>query len=1367
MADESLLLEIPEIRKLPREERERIHSVDPDFSNRLREAISSDMKFGGLSPQDQEKVYVELGFPSQAALSQPQVPPITKAAPELAPLRPMDPTNIMARPTLARGEAPIGVTSGATVVKPWKPSTTLLGQLTEGYRQNIDRTYSSPPQSGLLSSPTVRGALAASPVVAPFLPTGYNPDILSAEGAARVAAETIVTAPLFGIAGKGISAAKPMFEFFTKYPGAARFIAEGYFIGGVDVAYRRFLKWTGDAIQNGEIEWGPNVPDFLWDTFKTGSLILGFGGVLHGARAAGSAVGRSLERAGAGVPSAVPSSATESQIVSSVAKNWGETLSQLPQPQSGHPVNAWPWPSIRGVSEMEKRIPPGPRDIFSPTAPGEQAVFPGMQGPSGAVQVGLEAQALAGADPRQLGLNFEPSITRSAPPRRPQTVIGPGAQIRPQFDPATNTFGIPGQRPERPRTVIGYPQSEAAVKSVLGPHKTEITPEGNMQTSIAEPALKAQFVAQEHANSGDWIYLESAGGKSPQVGQVVNRFENGVQVKTDRSQFFVPFERVTGKVANAPFAQGEEVLRASGEKVIVKGYTPDNRVWIRRPDGSLEVDSLENLTTYAKDIAAKEVAERAALGIEGPSPEGNSIMDIFRSEAGAFYPGQIIGRIPGFRKWRQKDVDDEIAGKLIRTTATTQPMDENFGIYAYFVDPVVVYAKQRMGPTGPGHYLPLIDALYKGKSKEVTKNFEIDKTIRGLQKMVGRSEESAQRLNRAAMGVLRPGETLNNAEQGVMSAWKAIEQNELIPRLNARRALLGQPPVPPNYPYALHLFPELILAAGQSRSSMGAKAMANAGSIKILGVDNEIEYGGSAARLELSGNFWKLAERVSKYISHEEAWREPIEMLKKYSALEVSSGKKKFIDWHARDLEGAEVSPAIADISSFSHKIDKQIAKLFTKNTADIVMANGTRVRLEVPMFTLAGTNPSNVISTIKKLSYANTIGLNIRSAFVNNTQLYTHLWGNLPGNPLSTLMDVTAGHIQGIGTLMNHLSGIGKLFGKDAVEHYRNIGVLHDMEDIFSQASYTATTGPMLKNVVYAGEYLYNAASAITFANMRWSEIVNRVAGFHATQSAYTREAKRQGMEGLLADPNFQRAIRDVGVHQTNISNFLYGKGFKSPVQESLGFSLDAGQKTGLKALAAPFGEALYQYNTFATKAFGLAMMHWGQLRGEYGNLAGRLARMNGPAEFGQLLDSMKGSLKNPLSDRHALLRTLVFQTATAWAVGNITGLNSIFYQLLPNAQFGLSLKNPVMSLFGKLVEQVSGFNALGAGESIVSSLIPGRSAYERASRGGFDLSKESLLATRPDVEGRKPRYVQPNPIEQIESILFGSPARERTPRY
>src|SRR5262249_12138165 len=151
-------------------------------------------------------------------------------------------------------------------------------------------------------------------------------------------------------------------------------------------------------------------------------------------------------------------------------------------------------------------------------------------------------------------------------------------------------------------------------------------------------------------------------------------------------------------------------------------------------------------------------------------------------------------------------------------------------------------------------------------------------------------------------------------ERSVVDNWNQIVQQQLIPALNKQRALRGEPPVPPDFNYALSMFPEIVLNAGQSGQGRPA---AWAKMLKVIGKDDEVTFGGTAARLQLDGNFWKLAEGVLNYVTHESAWRDTIEAVKAARVMESQQGlasTTKWLSWLEKSLDGRSVGPDMATL---------------------------------------------------------------------------------------------------------------------------------------------------------------------------------------------------------------------------------------------------------------------------------------------------------------------------------------------------------------------------------------------------------------------------------------------------------------------
>lgn len=888
--------------------------------------------------------------------------------------------------------------------------------------------------------------------------------------------------------------------------------------------------------------------------------------------------------------------------------------------------------------------------------------------------------------------------------------------------------------------------------------KIDVRPNGEMDFTIAEPVLRHMFAAPKTAVAGDVAYWRTEGGQ-PRVGRVISALEDSLLVHDGRRLQTVKFSEI--ETAKRPFEVGSEVYSPMGEPLTVKGYTPDGKVWVQGFDGKLRIETSPTLRSYNLHMTTKATAERVASGIDSPEPHGTSVFDIFTDEGGVFVPGKFN---PLWRRRRAQDMDDIAKGKKFPLAVATQPGGHDLGTMRYFLDPMWT-----LSPLQRPEYDLGIQMLMRGKEINTMLEAESTKMLQGFRRLLGDDArffkdfkggnvDVSEKLARFALGLPKPGETLSVTERTVLDTWNQWVQRELIPSINAKRAIYGQSPVPPDYNWGLQLFPELVLNRGYAGGGLSSTAIGRL--IKVKGIDNEIEIGGVGARLTTNANFWELAQQAMRWAAHEKAWRDPVLYFDNLARAESSTVNQKYLRWLSRHLDGQDASPAIADITEFSRVLDQRImekggkyANALLELDAPVALTYkgkslGTLPKqnwqFESPMFSIAETKLGDAAMQAKQLSYANTIGLNLRTLLVNLSQPWTHTLPNLPGNPISNSIAILEGQVK----------SLVPIFSSKARDTYRRMGVLHDIEEIFTIPNVTHVTGTAPANMAYGAQWMLNHLKAVLFYGMRMTEISNRVAAHHATHRALTREAAKRGFSPMLNDPAFVQAIERASVNMANISNFLYGKGFKSPVQADLGAGLDS-QLKRVRSLFGPLGELMYQYNTFGLKTIGMLMNMAKQAEHLGGNqpLAMRLAALNGPQEFGQFLQSMKQN------DRYALLRYITFGTSVAAMAYAGLGLAGLAWQLAPTSILSLNPMTPVMTTLTKMIANTGTLNFGRAIATARRGFTPGYTQMQRINRGGSTF--DQMFKTRSEMEGTQSPWAPDDISDQFGAAFGGASGR------
>lgn len=873
--------------------------------------------------------------------------------------------------------------------------------------------------------------------------------------------------------------------------------------------------------------------------------------------------------------------------------------------------------------------------------------------------------------------------------------------------------------------VRGYPKAAKIVEDVTSPTQTVVRPDGSMTSVIPENVMKAGFIAQEDALVGDLVYANG------NVAQVVDKLARGLKVRIgNRPPYFVPFEKVTGK---PKFAPGDEVFMPSGEGVIVDTIPSKGNVRVVNPRGTRFVISEDKLASKAEQLSQQETAERAANGIADPAPSGNSVWewidDVFKDRPGFFRPGIFFGG------GKQKGGAPTVPLQL-----TTQPGKENFGGYRYYIDPPHTFML-----SGKPQYVRAAKMIYDSKTEETIVQTTAEQMIRTFKGQVGADNEVSKKLTRALVGLAKASDKLTNDEKAVISTVRLWAQQQIIPVINKGRAAAGEPPVPNDYNYPFQLFSDVLLARGRST---GGLAEMFGKFITPTGVENYATTApfGSVVRLEIEANFWELLDRMSKYVAHERGWRNTLQYLEIVKNAEASPSNKKFVSWYIQHLKGYTGSPDIAEFTKSTNWMEQQLQKrIGSVGSAKMIASNGTEIPFDLPPVELATKTLNSVVLNAKSLNYSAMIGFNLRTMALNLTQPITNGLAQIPGNPIAAAFDLLAGYTKASGTLAK------TLFGKEALEHYRKLGVLHDIEEVFAPTNISRVSGGAFHNVTYAADWTKNTLLSASFLGMRAAELVNRVSVYEAHLMAGKRLARQFGEDknimAVVNSPDFQHALSNMATYATNIANFLYGKGFKAPLQTGV-LPIGGGRDINI----GPVGEMVYTFNTFATKHMATMAMLYKQLParlpGAEGRIsaAGQLAALDAPKEFGNYLAYLKPS------DRYAFLKAMIYQSSIASFLSATLGLGSLAAAISPLGMVGVNAATTMMKATGDLTHDLFRLDVRGLTKTMFNNFTPGVNAARRWQRGGTFTQR--TLATRADVEGKRPAWAAPTTYE----LLFGA---------
>ena len=859
-----------------------------------------------------------------------------------------------------------------------------------------------------------------------------------------------------------------------------------------------------------------------------------------------------------------------------------------------------------------------------------------------------------------------------------------------------------------------YPKSSEIYENVAKPANLEVKPDGSLSASIPENAVKAGFVSQELAIPGDVIYYGE--GK---VAQVLERLSTGFRVKSlgrYGAEYFVPSEKVVGK---AKFTPGQEVI-LNGEPVIIDSIPGKGNVRVVNSKGTRFVISEEKISTKAELLSEQETAERISMGIKDPAPEGESVFQwldgLMKDRPGFFKPGVFFGG------------GKQPPANTVPIVLTTQPDPHNLGSLRYAINPAYTYLRQNTP-----EFNQAAKMRYDAKREESIVTETAKQMLQGFKDLVGSDDTVSKKLFRFLIGLPRPGERLTADEKSVISTTRLWMGQNIIPIINKQRAVANQPPVPPNYNPVFHLLPETILTAGAKGQGV-ARVLSR--DITPLGIDNLADAPwGKNVRIDIDANFWSATLGLVDFLAQNRAWEPSIQHLRFLKDnVAKSSAMKKFISWDIRQISGKSTSPDLADAASYSVWVEKQIANKFgTKGSATLTFSNGKTIELLVPPFDIADANLSQIVRNLKTLNYAAMIGFNMRTILLNLTQPVTTGLAQIPGSPLAASFDLMGGYVRAFSKFTE------SLFRKDALKQYFDKGVLHDLEDLYdpSRQLLQATKGGAWQNSMYAKDWMMNNILSLSFMGMRAAEIVNRVTVFEGHQQASQRFAKEYSkgsptLRQAVESPDFQDALSRFSAYASNVSNFLYGKGFRTPLQTGFVPSKGGGMQTPLGAL----GEALYTFNTFTSNHLAnmTMLLEQNPRFGGHMNAAARMAAVGAPAEFANYLKTLEPY------ERRAFLKALVYQQTLGTTLSSALGLASIAQAISPiGMALGFQLNTVTIQATLGIINDFFNKNIPAALETAKKSYIPLHTFATRAARGGTPTQR--LLGTKRDIEGKEPQ--------------------------
>lgn len=1303
---------IQDLLSLPLEERAKVHAQSPQISQMVDSFLSSDPDYNALGENERIALRTNLGFPSSPA----RPPQVVAYDPVGAKRKHDELLEGVNQPNAVRGLS-------FEIGKALDYYRELLGEGLDRKQMMLETPLGN-VEVGSESIPgkIFRGNLSAVPGLSTVVPpaeSGKEPDFFSIENAAKTATEMMLTAPFFA-GEQTVLATQGFYQLFLKNPAWARAVANATAQALPLAAYQTLSKKINESIKNGEVSINGIATEYGKDVVTNIALLLGLHGVWSVGKAGVKYAGRKL----GWKPNA--------RVVDQVAQDIGEiertpvgapTLATEPLP-SPEIINPVPQPRLTRIEPDKPPLIPAERNPMLETDPaiGRPGDFtqPAAIVPLKPGEVNLTEQS-----PTSLLLDeAQRAITTPVAPT--QELLGEaGAAVGPR---------IPGfLQSAEDKLRQRLPKASAIIDDVMGSHKVDIAPDGTVSATVSEKAVDSLFVSSQMSMPGDLVYVN---GK---IVRVLEKNDKGIRAQSldSNARYFVPHEKVSGKV-DTPFTPGEVVFKENGEQVTIAKVLPNGKVQVIDEKGGRYAIAPEKLQTEAKKLELAENIERAQDGIAGPAPRGTSIFDLLSNEEGALMPRRTK-RAPG----------------TITITTVTEPDGKEFGSMRHFWSPVYTL----LGMNDPKYTL-MAQMLMESKAREQVVESNGGKMIRALREMIGEEkgaqgpfkyfkggdDETSKRMTRALLGVSFPGERLSMAEDAAVTAFRSFGQKTIIPLLNERRAAIGLPPLPTDYNYLLHLFPEMLLTSGHNGNGI-AKTFAPM--IKITGVDNIVDMPfGNGSRIEINANFWDLADRLVKFAAHESAWRDSINYIVGIARADAKATNKKYLGWLARHLEGKQVDASIGDVVSWTQKVDNWMVRNgWSKEAAtSIITPSGQRATIEVPIFSLADDKLSPVVLSARSWNYMAMIGFNARTMMLNLTQPVTNGMAQIPGSPVAAAFDMLTGYAKGIGTLLS----------KNAQQNYHELGILQTVEDLFAPAAMTKTTGTASLNTQYAASWLWNNLSSMAFMGMRAAEIINRVSVYEARKNATLRIAKGKGIDSaVLSDPEFMHSVENLAKYTTNISNFLYGKGFKSPMQAG---EINIGNN---RFNFGPLGELIYMFNTFATHHWGNMVMLAKQSDrfGAHQNAAIRMAMMdNGSKDFAEYVARMEPQ------NRNAFLKAWVYQSGLSMFLASALGLTSIGSQISPLGLISINPLTPIIKNLASMTKDLTSLDVVGVGKTASSTFTPGINAAQRIERMGgtwrtlLRNPRESLLATRSDVTGTQSPY-----SNKTINLILGEPGGSR----
>lgn len=1237
---------------LSEDSRAQIHQND-ELKSALWNSLSQNPSYTGMGPNEKMKMLAMFGFP----LNRLDIPPVSAMPPMdfggQIPMAPPAPGQVpMAPPQAPQGpqaspswaEFLFGAARPTKVTWPTdEPPQTGFGQM----YQAVMNTYARQPgnemygMQGVIDAPmaAARGILAS---VTPksWQPPEYQPGMLSIDKAAEVLAMYYVTSkipvlsaiPRFGgavvgqaagLAGQGAAAVTEAFlpsitQFLVKNPGITRRAMAGLVEGGRYASLEILRDGIAGGLKDGEWTtdelaktWGPSL---LWN--------VGLGAGIGAATGAIPAMTTSIR----GTARSLRGTTTQAALTKSVSQA----------------VDDGGLKALQAQADALATVP-----NYPPTMPGE--AMPPMQGPP-------ELGAPLGALPVKT-------------PPSPQAVAAQTAQA-----------------------------AAADVDTALTLTKTVVSPvDGSMTATVPKALVSKNFPTPQTAQRGDYVYLE---GKN-RVAMVLDRGENGLQVQeVGGGSYALPFESKRIKSIQGmrgPFGPGDEVADTAGQYVVDR-FVPNGKVVVIGPDGRPILKDPATLMTQKGQQTAKLLQENADAGIAGPVPEGGAVYQEFDVvaegtkpkphplEGGYFVPGAFVALPKAGMSFVRRVIGSEdvaIPGRV-----ATSPSGIKMGTWEYWKEPwtvLVQYGDQQLRTVAK----TLFDSA---KTANTLKN-EFLAQHNTWRNMVDITTESSARLMRAVTGLSSVADqaAMTLPEKHVVQEFKAFGQKYLLPLVNKDRALMGQPLVSDVFDLPMLLAPETVLGGG-SRFLIGGDDVRLLGSQLTRtgvgqGVTRTTATGTQDLTLHLTGNFWDLSKRMMGYAATQTAFGDAVDLTKnaaRYARGQLGSERMgQYLDWLSQAYTGRTGSPMLFETLGHASWLQKVEQALGAKSSAKLYDITGQTLvePLQAARFNLTHADMFEVAQGIKSLSYMATLGLSMRTALVNMTQPITHIAPSLPGRgaeaAAANLMAVGEGYVRGAGAALATAGGdiaslaarrlpermkpfwesTARLFDTKALQEYKRRGIIGDLEDVFTSSA--GNEGRM--------QALKDGTKALFFFNMRYSEILNRVAGAKMLERSYREDMKRKGLGAILDRPDMKFARDELVEMTTNAGNFLYGSGFKSRLHEG-------GQWGPLTELAA-------QFQTFAYKTASLMSLEMQQLTKNSPNAIRQMVGDTAPREFADYLQTLRPE------ERYQIFRTALIRSVAAGAMGAITLSASIAANMsplgmLPNP-FSVApvIKHPVMA--------------------------------------------------------------------------------------